>query len=171
MSVEFRRATVDDVRTLTETRQKIWATTYRGIYPDEMIDQYDFDCHAARDVLRITDARNDVFLAWDGGRCVGYFYYGPCGYGSYRDFELCLNSLYFLPEYRRMGLGRRVFAQLKAVCRVRNIRKFFCGCSCHNAPAQAFYRKMGGVVGEIHDGHANKAEDILYFEFYLGEIT
>ena len=102
---------------------------------------------------------------------MGYFYYGPCGYGSYRDFELCLNSLYFLSEYRRMGLGRRVFAQLKAMCRARNIRKFFCGCSLHNAPAQAFYRKMGGVVGEIRGGHANKAEDILYFEFYLGEIT
>ena len=65
MSVEFRRATVDDVRTLTETRQKVWATTYRGIYPDEMIDQYDFDCHAARDALqtlkRHADAQNIDF--------------------------------------------------------------------------------------------------------------
>ena len=169
MNVEFRRAAASDARTLTETRQKVWATTYRGIYPDEMIDQYDYARHSVRDAQRISDPENDVFLAWDGEQCVGYFYYGPCGYGTYRDFDLCLNSLYVLPEYRRMGLGSRVFAQLRQVCRERGLTKFFCGCSCHNLPAQAFYRKMGGIVGEVHDGHADKAEDILYFEFYLGE--
>lgn len=169
MNVEFRRAAASDARTLTETRRKVWATTYRGIYPDEMIDQYDYARHSVRDAQRISDPENDVFLAWDGEQCVGYFYYGPCGYGTYRDFDLCLNSLYFLLEYRRMGLGSRVFAQLRQVCRERGLTKFFCGCSCHNLPAQAFYRKMGGIVGEVHDGHADKAEDILYFEFYLGD--
>ena len=41
----------------------------------------------------------------------------------------------------------------------------FCACNCHNLPAQAFYRAMGGVVGAVHGGHADRAEDQMYFEF------
>ena len=51
------------------------------------------------------------------------------------------------------------------LCRERGIEKFFCGCNSHNLPAQAFYRAMGGVVGAVHGGHADRAEDQMYFEF------
>ena len=165
MSVEFRRASPEDARLLAETRRRAWDTTYRGIYPDAMIDEYDLEAHTARDAARIADPANAVFLAMDGPECVGYFTYGPYTYGRYKDFALCLNSLYFLPGYRRMGLGRRAFAQLTEFCRERGIPKFFCGCNCHNLPAQAFYRAMGGVVGAVHGGHADRAEDQMYFEF------
>lgn len=47
--------------------------------------------------------------------------------------------------------------------------QFFCGCNVHNLPARRFYEKMGGVVGEIDDGHENLAEDQMYFEFCTGE--
>lgn len=165
MSVEFRRASPEDARLLAETRRRAWDTTYRGIYPDAMIDEYDLEAHTARDAARIADPANVVFLAMDGAECVGYFTYGPYTYGRYKDFALCLNSLYFLPGYRRMGLGRRAFAQVTEFCRERGIQKFFCGCNCHNLPAQAFYRVMGGVVGAVHGGHADRAEDQMYFEF------
>ena len=165
MSVEFRRARAEDARLLAETRRRAWDTTYRGIYPDAMIDEYDLEAHTARDAARIADPANAVFLAMDGAECVGYFTYGPYTYGRYKDFTLCLNSLYFLPGYRRMGLGRRAFAQQTEFCRERGIQKFFCGCNCHNLPAQAFYRAMGGVVGAVHGGHADRTEDQMYFEF------
>ena len=136
MSVEFRRASPEDARLLAETRRRAWDTTYRGIYPDAMIDEYDLEAHTARDAARIADPSNAVFLAMDGAECVGYFTYGPYTYGRYKDFALCLNSLYFLPGYRRMGLGRRAFAQLTEFCRERGIQKFFCGCNCLNLPDQ-----------------------------------
>ena len=169
MSVVFRRASPEDARLLAETRRRAWDTTYRGIYPDAMIDEYDLEAHTARDAARIADPANAVFLAMDGAECVGYFTYGPYTYGRYKDFALCLNSLYFLPGYRRMGLGRRAFAQLTEFCRERGIQKFFCGCNCHNLPAQAFYRAMGGVVGAVHGGHADRAEDQMYLNFKLSK--
>ena len=43
MSVEFRRASPEDARLLAETRRRAWDTTYRGIYPDAMIDEYDLE--------------------------------------------------------------------------------------------------------------------------------
>ena len=167
--IEFRKATPEDAALLAATRPKVWATTYRGIYSDEKIDRYDLAYYTARDRKRMEDPKQDFYLVMDGEDCVGYFYYGPPHGGAYRDFELCLNALYFLDTYRGKGLGRRVFAHMREVCAARGLDKFFCQCNCHNLPAQGFYRKMGGVATLFMDGHADKAEDQMIFEFYLGE--
>ena len=167
--VVFQKAEPADAAVLTETRQKVWAATYRGIYPDEMIDGYDYPKHNARDLRRINDPENTVWLAMDGDDCVGYLYVGPCGYGRYKDFDFCLNSLYFLPEYQGIGLGRQAFQLVKEECRRRGYDRFFCGCSAHNHRARGFYEHMGGVLGAQSVGHENKAEDLVYYEFCLGE--
>ena len=165
--IVFHRATAQDAPLLGQTRQRAWDATYRGIYPDAQIDCFDYAAHRQRDERRI--AEQTVFLMLDGEACAGYFYYGAFPHGRYKDFTFCLNSLYILPPYQRRGLGRRVFDWMREVCRVRGEEKFFCGCNIHNEKAQAFYRKMGGVVGRVDGGHENKAEDQLYFEFYVGE--
>lgn len=166
--IYFKKATYDDLHLLSQTRQKVWATTYRGIYSDEMIDRFDHAWSMARDRRRMEDPKQEFYLVMDNDECVGYFYYGT-PHVDYKDFTFCLNALYFLPEYRGKGLGRRVFEVIKEACIQRGVDKFFNGCNVHNLPAQGFYRKMGGIVGKIDDGHANKAEDQMYFEYYLGE--
>lgn len=107
--------------------------------------------------------------SWTAAQCAGYFSYGAASHGGYKDFSFCLNSLYLLPPYQHMGLGRRIFAQVRQAARERKLDSFFCGCNVHNLPARRFYEKMGGVVGEIDDGHENLAEDQMYFEFCTGE--
>ena len=164
----FRRAGPADAPLLTTARRKVWDATYRGIYPDEMIDDYAFASHLARDEKRIADPRNTVWLAMDGEDCVGYFYVGPCGYGQYKDFDFCLNSLYFLPTYQGIGLGRTAFEMTVSECRRRGFDRFFCGCSAHNHKARGFYEHMGGVLGAQRLGHENRSEDLVYYEFFLG---
>ena len=154
---------------LSRTRQKAWDACYRGIYPDARIDQYDFAAHEKRDLARILSAEQQVFLMMDGAACAGYFYYGPPEHGAYRGFSLCLNALYILPAYQHQGLGRRVFRQLMDVCRERGLEGFFCGCNLHNLPARRFYEAMGGRAGQISAGHACRADDQIYYEFYTGE--
>ena len=165
--IVFRKAAPEDVPLLSETRRKAWDATYRGIYEDERIDCFDYAMHWRNDEKRI--AEQEVYLMTDGGECVGYFYYGAFPGKPYKDFSLCLNALYILPPYQGMGLGARVFSQMREACRQRGLDKFFCGCNVHNTKAQGFYRKMGGIVGKIDAGHERKAEDQMYFEFYLGE--
>lgn len=167
LTIVFQEAVPEDASILTEIRRRCWDATYRGIYPDEMIDDYEYSSHSARDFARISDPENVVWLVMDGADCVGYLYVGPCAYGPYKDFAFCLNSLYFLPEYQHIGLGRRAFALVAAECRRRGYEKFFCGCNAHNRSARAFYEHMGGVLGAESAGHKNKAEDQVYYEFYL----
>ena len=167
--IAFTPARLEDAQRLAETRQKVWAATYRGIYPDEWIDAYDLAAHTAQDIRRIKNPENRVYLAMDGASCVGYLYFGPLTRGPYKDFQMCLNSLYFLPDYQGKGLGRRAFALVSAECRRRGIDKFYCGCHPDNLPARSFYIHMGGVLGRENLGHENRAEDSVEYEFYLGE--
>ena len=164
--IEFKRAVFDDLLLLAQTRQKVWATTYRGIYSDKSIDEFDFEWHVARDRRRMEDPNQDFFLVMDGENCVGYFYYGT-PHVALHDHVFCLNALYFLPDYRGKGLGKQVFAHIRQVCQDRGISKFFNGCNTHNLPAQGFYEKMGGVVVKVCDGHDNPAEDQMYYEYHL----
>ncbi len=166
--IELRKATVEDARLLASTRRIVWQETYRGIYPDEMLDHYDLERHAQKDAQRISDPHHHYYLFLDGNDCVGYFSYGPYNYGAYKDFDLCLNHLYIRKEYKGMGLGRQAFQHLRNFCGSQEIKKFFCGCNVHNHAAVAFYQHMGGIQGDTPEFHNSKADDIMHFEFYLG---
>ena len=167
--IEIRKASLADASIVTQTRRIVWSETYRGIYPDEMIDQYDYPGRLAKDMELISSESHHYFLFMDGDICAGYMSFGPYNYGTYRDFELCLNHLYFRNGYKGKGLGKRAFDILRSYAQEQGICKFFCGCNYHNLNAQGFYRHMGGIQGEISMGHQNKADEIIFFEFYLGE--
>ena len=47
----FVEATEEDVPSIIGLRQRIWSTTYRGIYPDSMIDEFDWDRHREMELL------------------------------------------------------------------------------------------------------------------------
>lgn len=167
--IHIRRADVNDAALLAAARRSAWDATYRGIYPDAWIDEYDLAAQTQREKARLEQPDYTAYLVMDGSRCAGYFSYGAPGHGAYKDFSFCLNSLYLLPPYQRMGLGRRIFAQVRQAARERKLDGFFCGCNVHNLPARQFYEKMGGRAGRIDDGHENPAEDQMYFEFCTGE--
>lgn len=84
------------------------AAAYRGIYPDKAIDGFDYKWHTARDEKRIASPNWFSYLVMDGEQCTGYYTYRAVPEGTYRDFRLCLLSLYLLPQYQRRDLGRRI---------------------------------------------------------------
>ena len=40
--MEFRLARINDSYDLSYLKKEVWETTYRGIYDDEVIDNYDY---------------------------------------------------------------------------------------------------------------------------------
>ena len=167
--IECRRAGAEDARLLAQTRQIVWKQTYWGIYPDCMLDDYDIDYYEARDRARILDPNHHYYLFLDGETCVGYYSFGPYNYGTYRDFELCLNNLYIIESYKGMGLGKQAFSKIYQFCQANNIPKFFCGCNANNLPAVSFYLHMGGIQGDEALPNVPKEDQIIHFEFYIGE--
>lgn len=167
--IERKRAQISDAVVIAQARQQVWQQTYRGIYSDTKLNCYDIASYAAADQVKLMDRRNHYYLFLDGDACVGYFSFGPYHYGSYKDFTLCLNHLYILDGYKGRGLGRIAFQTIIDHCKHNGIQKFFCGCNANNHPALSFYSHMGGVEGDMPNLSLPKEDQIIHFEFYLGE--
>lgn len=161
-TVSFSLARDDDAKLIASLRHAIWDTTYRGIYPDEAIDGFDLERHTQHDLERMKDPSLRVYLIRRGDRPIGYF--------SHKTTEpVNIESLYLLEEYQRRGIGKQALMVVKQYCAERGILKYYCNCNAHNYPAQGFYRTMGGAVVKRDEGHKNKREDQLTFEFQVND--
>ncbi len=165
MNIDFVPAKTGDAAAISALRQRIWDTTYRGIYPDAVIDGFNYGWHQQRDLEKISDPSFMVYLIKCGGEDIGYFVF------RYDGSAVWLHSLYVLQEYQHRGIGKKAFSVLDDYCREKGISRFSCSCSPHNENAMRFYRRMGGVVVKTDTGHENKQEDGVVFEFDRGSIS
>ena len=125
--------------------------------------------YTQRDREKILEAGNYYYLFMDGANCVGYFSFGPYHYGTYKDCTLCINHLYICKDYQGQGLSSFAFSVIREYCMQQGIDRFFCGCNANNLPAIAFYRHMGGITGDSPRMDVPKEDQIIHFEFYLGD--
>ena len=163
MDIDFVPAKTSDAAAISTLRQRIWDTTYRGIYPDTAIDNFDYDWHQQRDLKKISDPSFTVYLIKHGDEDIGYFVFQHTGSGVW------LHSLYVLREYQHKGIGKQAFVLLEDYCMENKISRFSCNCSPHNENAMRFYQRMGGVVTKTDTGHGNRQEDGVIFEFNVRE--
>ena len=141
-TVVFRRAQEEDAAVIAKLRQEIWSTTYRGIYPDDMIDQFDYAWHTQKDAQRIKSPAYAVYLMMQEDHPIGYI-------TLHISVPAHLLSLYLRQEYQHRGIGRRVFSFIQEVFQTRGVSTFTCACQPDNVHAMTFYRRCGGrVVGE-----------------------
>lgn len=156
--IEFVKALTRDAITITRLRRVVWDETYRGIYPDEAIDNYCEAFHEERDLARILDPDHDVFVIMDEGTPVGYFSF------IHKD-KVHITSLYVIKEYKGIGAGRRAFALVEEYCKAHSVPSFTVNCNEHNSSARAFYEYMGGKLIAVDGGHSDRREDQATFQF------
>ncbi len=167
MELRTVKATPKDAPILAATRQKVWAATYRGIYPDEMIDNFDYEWHIQREQNNLQNPMVHTYLVLAERECVGYFTYFLRETPLWRDFHVRLFSLYLLPEYQGHGMGRAIFQYVAQQCRLAGYDKLYLSCAPQNEKAMGFYRHLGGQMISQDVGHENPAEDTVEFEFYV----
>ncbi len=153
----FPSACEEDAPVIARLRQQCWAATYRGVYPDDMIDAYDHAWHAARDLARIRDGNHRVRLIVQDGQ--------PVGYITLLHEPPLLMSLYILPEYQRQGIGSAAFRLVRDTFRAHGHTCFTCHCLPANAPARAFYQRMGGVIAGEDAGNPEPWQDSVIYRF------
>ncbi len=157
MDLRFQKAEEKDADILVCLRKRIWLSTYRGIYPDELLDEYDAEYHKRRDLMRIRDTHYHVYLIVKE-KPIGYFYFE-------HKQTLHIQSLYILKEHQREGIGTRVFSFIREYCRINGLKEFTCNCNEHNLSARGFYEHLGGKIIRIETGHENKREDQITYLF------
>lgn len=156
--IRFIPALSADAPLLGQLRQQCWAATYRGIYPDDMIDKFDYAWHTARDLTRITSSDFDVCIIQDNDT--------PVGYMVIRHSEPpLLYSLYLLPAHQHRGIGRMAFIRMTEYCRRQDKAYFLCHCQPENNNAIAFYQRMGGIIISRDENNEETFMNSVTFRF------
>lgn len=158
--ISFILAKPGDESILGHLRQRCWAATYRGIYPDEMIDQFDFVWHAKHDLTRIASPQFEVFLIAEGSTPIGYM---TIRHGT----PPLLYSLYLLPSHQHLGIGRKAFDRMRDFCIANAQDCFLCNCQPENVNAMAFYQHMSGVIVARDEGNKETFMNSVTFRFEL----
>lgn len=160
MAITFTLATEQEARALSQLRRQVWETTYRGIYPDQMIDQFDYAFHDQRNRQMIQSRNLLVWFIREGAEKIGYLI-------LQKKEPLRLQSLYLLERHRGKGIGTQAFELVRSYCREQGISRFVLDCHPDNAGALAFYAKMGGVITDRDVGHERNEENGLTLEFSI----
>lgn len=160
--IYIREAKTSDCGALARLKRRVWEETYRGIYPDEKLDNFDEDAQAQAfaDLLVREDVR--LFVAEAGDEIIAYM---ACGAPRrpFGDFKQEIGLLYVRKDHQGQGLGRRLFSLGKAKIAESGAQKFFISCNLYNLPARGFYEKMGGVLaGVFLDGNDKSNAQVKY---------
>ena len=164
MNYLIRLANENDCDDLSKLKQQVWSETYRGIYNDEIIDNFDYQKNSEKFLNIINNPLIDLYVVEDNNRIVGYM---DCGspYRPYKEYNQEIGLLYLLKEYQKNGIGKELFNI--AVNKIKNngYNEFFVCCNKYNTNAQKFYRKMGGVVDDIDEDNEDKSIPQIIFVY------
>lgn len=156
--ISFTEALLQDAAFLSEMRRLVWLSTYRGIYPDRMLDDFDYAFHNEKNLSMINSPDYFVYFILYGERRVGYLI-------LQKKYPLYVQSLYLLEDFRRKGIGRGTFDFIRGFCRKNGIEDFYLTCHPENKNALAFYDKMGGKITARDEGHLNNSENNVRISF------
>ena len=152
----IRLSNLDDCDELSKLKQKVWNETYRGIYSDEKIDNFDYQKNSEKFAGIIMDPNVNLYVVEDNNKLVGYMDYG-IPYRPYKDYKQEIGLLYLLKEYQKKGIGKELFTLALNKIIENGYEEFFVSCNKYNMNALAFYKKMGGTVDEVDDDNIDKS--------------
>ena len=165
-NIKFREATTNDCRDLAYLKKEIFETTFRGIYPDSKIDNYDIELNKVKFENFVKEPTMHLYVVTDLNKIVGYFEFGE-PYRPFSDYTQEIGLFYLKQDYRRLGLGNKMFDFAYTEIKKTGVKKFFISCNKFNLNAQKFYKKMGGKIVNIDEDDANDGVPQVKFEYLI----
>lgn len=146
--ITIRRATAEDAQAIAELRVDVWLETYRGIMPDDYLDDMSVD-QSEELWQRVLSAdfasRAAVLVAVRGGEIVGFaagFLMAEERHGA--DAEL--NAVYLRKDARRAGWGRCLVNQVANACRGLGAHAMLAWVMQENKGACRFFESLGAEL-------------------------
>ena len=162
----IRKALMKDCKELAQVKRKVWETTYRGIYPDVKLDNYDFKKQEKKFQDIVNNHEINLYVITDNNKIIGYMSEGqPCRpFGNYQQ-EIGL--LYILKEFQGKGIGKKLFQLAYDSIKNKGYKNFFVSCNKYNYGSQEFYKKMGGTIVHTDEDKLDKSEAQVKFHYEI----
>jgi len=143
--ITYREAAMEDCYEISKLKGEVWNTTYKEIYSDETLDNYDVERNKQTFERIIGNPKISLIVAMDVEKIIGFI---SCGkpYRPFRHYEQDIGLLYILKEYQGRGIGKKLFTTAKNHIKNNGYNEFFVSVNKYNQPAIGFYVAMGGSI-------------------------
>lgn len=166
MDYKIRLVQNDDCKKLARLKHTIWETTYRGIYPDEIIDNFDFEKQENSFKNIVNNPKIEFYVLEIDGEMVGYMDCGEPHY-PFDCYTQDIGLMYILKKYQGMGFGRKLFELGVSRIKEKGHKNFFVACNKRNINAQKFYEKMGGKIIHVDGDLGDKSREQIIFLYEI----
>jgi len=155
IEVSYRPATIGDCHEIVKLKGEVWNTTYRGIYSDDTLANYDVESNERTFVSIVNSPKMSLNVAMDAGKIIGFI---SCGepYRPYLYYKQDIGLLYILQDYQGLGIGKTLFSLAKNQILKNGHKEFFVSVNKYNQKAIDFYIAMGGVVIHVDEDMQDK---------------
>jgi len=162
--VLIRRAVKEDAHALATVRVTGWHQSYAGLMPVELLSKLSIEADRLRVEKAFADPGNKAlrFVAEQHENIIGM---GGCGRLRTGDIESRgeVYALYLLDDAKRKGTGRAMMEKMWEALIAEGCTSLQLSVLENNAPARAFYERLGGVLS--HKG------TFTYGGFELPDVT
>lgn len=160
----IRRAVKEDAHALATVRVTGWHQSYAGLMPVELLSKLSIEADRQRVGKAFADPDNKAlrFVAEQHKNIIGMGVCGPERHGK-TPARGEVYALYLLDEAKRKGTGRAMMEKMSAALIDAGFTSLQLSVLENNAPARAFYERLGGVLA--HKG------TFTYGGFELPDVT
>jgi GNAT superfamily N-acetyltransferase len=159
--IGYRLAEYKDCLDMAIVKKQIWNTTYRGIYPNESLDNFDIDRNVSTFEKIIDNPDIKLFVVLDRDKVIGFMDIGK-PFRQYMNYNQELGLLYILKEYQRRGLGKLLMNVARETVKSNGYNEFLVSCNVSNVNGQKFYEAMDGVIINSNDLVNSECNEIKY---------
>ncbi len=145
MNITFRKATIADCYALAVLKGIVWNTTYKGIYSDDTLANYDIPKNQAIFESIVANPDIELYVAECDQQIIGLM---TCGkpFKPFRHYEQEIGLLYILKAYQRRGIGKSFFNIARNQTLKQGHTEFLVSVNKQNSNAISFYLAMGGMI-------------------------
>jgi GNAT superfamily N-acetyltransferase len=150
MSIILRKAELKDAAALGHIQVTSWRSAFRNIAPDDYLDHQVSEENQAGDWKEIlADDAQVVFVAEMDTNLIGYAWAHKEDDKSI-EWDAELISMHLLPERKRQGIGRKLFAAVAQELKEQGCHSVYLWVLEENHPSRKFYEALGGQRAGSH---------------------
>lgn len=140
----IRKATPQDAAVIAKVHVDSWRTTYKGIVPDNYLEQLSYERRGAMWTHVITNQpENPVFVAEDDDRGVVGFANGGKERSGNPSYQAELYALYIFKEFQGSGIGRALISSVVSQLKENGYNNMMTWVAKDNR-SLGFYEHVGG---------------------------
>ena len=150
MNLDIRKAKIEDAPAIAHIQVTSWRSAFRNIASDQYLDHMVSEVDQVVDWKEIlADPEQVVVIAENGNKLIGYAWAHQEEDESV-EWDAELISMHILPEYKRRGIGRRLFAATATQLKEKGCSSIYLWVLEENHPSRKFYEILGGQPAGQH---------------------